>query len=76
MRSQTRPYTTEYHHINAKWFKPLLTKMVGFYALNNELKEYENDRVLALFSISLDCCPSTVIDSVIAGATLIKPTGL
>lgn len=45
MRSQTRPYTTEYQHINAKWLKPLLTKMVGSYSLNNENLSIEHRKL-------------------------------
>lgn len=61
MRTQTRPYTTEYHRINAKWFKLLLKKTVGSYTLNNEnlsidhrkleLSESENGDRSILFTI-------------------------
>ena len=36
MSNQTRPYTTEYHRINANVFKSLLTMPVGNYSLNSE----------------------------------------
>jgi len=34
MRTQTRPYTTEYQRINASTFKPMLTMPLGTYALD------------------------------------------
>jgi hypothetical protein len=36
MRTQTRPYTTEYQRINANVFKSLLTMPTGNYSLNAE----------------------------------------
>lgn len=35
-RTQTRPYTGEYHRIHAKVFKPLLTTPLGRYSINSE----------------------------------------
>jgi len=35
MTTQTRPYTTEYHRINAIIFKQLLDKQAGSYSLSN-----------------------------------------
>ena len=45
MRTQTRPYTTEYHRINAKWFKPLLGLPLGTYTLNNENLSIEHRKL-------------------------------
>jgi hypothetical protein len=61
MRIQSRPYTNEYHRINAKAFKQLLTKPTGSYSLNAEhlsndhskfeLKEDENGDRAVIFTI-------------------------
>lgn len=61
MRTQTRPYTSEYHRINAKVFRSLLTKPTGSYSLNAEhlgnnhnefeLKENENGERVIIFTI-------------------------
>lgn len=45
MTTQTRPYTTEYHRINAKWFKPLLDLPLGTYTLNNENLSIEHRKL-------------------------------
>jgi|TARA_R110000787_G_scaffold284682_1_gene398686 hypothetical protein len=59
--TQTRPYTTEYHRINASVFKSLLTKLPGNYTLNAkhlsndhcnfELKENESGDRSVIFTI-------------------------
>lgn len=36
MSNQTRPYTTEYQRINARIFRALLNKPVGFYSLDSD----------------------------------------
>ncbi len=61
MRTQTRPYTNEYHRINANVFKSLLTMPSGNYSLNAEhlsndhckfeLKENENGDRSIIFTI-------------------------
>ena len=45
MRTQTRPYTTEYQRINAKLFKPLLDLPLGMYTVNNENLNIEHRKL-------------------------------
>lgn len=61
MRTQSRPYTNEYHRINAKMFKSLLTMPRGNYSFNAEhltndhckfeLKESESCERVIIFNI-------------------------
>jgi hypothetical protein len=59
---KTRKYTSDYHHIDACVFKPLLYQPVGFYTLNAahlsenhkklELIEYNADKRSIIFIIN------------------------
>lgn len=45
-RKQTRPYTTEYHRINARLFKSLLTMALGSYSLNSKHLSNEHRKLV------------------------------
>ena len=44
-RKQTRAYTGEYHRINARIFKPLLTNPLGNYSLDSEYLDNEHSKL-------------------------------
>jgi hypothetical protein len=44
-RNRTRAYTSEYHRINAKLFKPLLISKLGGYTINNDVLSLEHKKL-------------------------------